>query len=134
MSAHKSMDREEYDAWIAKASAPEPGKCIVPTPREDAAEVEKLLRLAPGSFKDSYIAIREGPKECPKCKRQTSLLDVIGDGAAFHGDDFVKGVIEGKHGIVYNPTPRVNHKCYACKEASPVAVPAYWCPIYGGGN
>ncbi len=129
MEPHRSVTREELDAHINEARKPEPGKSIIATPPEDTKIVEALLGKAPGSFGESFITVR-GDRTCSNCGRQTTFLDILNDGVAFHGNDFIKNVVEGKRGNVYNPNPPRPHKCYQCGEPSPTTVPGYWCGGY----
>ncbi len=132
MEPHKSVTKEELEAYTKETRKPEPGKAIVETPEEEKKVVEGLLGLPVGSFGESFITVR-GEQACPNCKRQTTFLDILNDGAAFHGKEFIKEIIEGKRGFVYNPNPPRPHKCYACGQASSIIVPGYGCNGYNCG-
>lgn len=133
MEAHRTVTREELDTYTKKCRAPEDGKSVVETPENDIKAVEGLLNLPPGSFGKSFITISGDLKACPNCNRNTSFLDILSDGAAFHGNDFIKGVIQGERGCVYNPNSPRPHKCYECKVPSPVITPGYGCGGYACG-
>ncbi len=133
MEPHRSISEEELRVIVEKARQPEPGKLVVVTPDEDTKLVEELLSLAPGSFGESLITVRGDEAKCGSCGRKTSFLDILNDGAAFHGKDFIKDVVQGKRGTVYNPNPPRPHKCYKCGAASPLLVPSYSCHGYGCG-
>lgn len=127
---HRAISKEEFDAMVEKARKPEKGKTIVDTPAEDAKLVEQKLGLPAGSFGESFITIKGDLTACSNCGRQTSFLDIINDGTAFHGNEFVKDVVQGKRGIIYNPNSPRPHKCYNCGKPSAVLVFMYTCQFY----
>ncbi len=129
MEPHRTVTKEEFDSYVENSLKEEEGKTIIVTPQEDTKLVEELLGLPTGSFGESFIGVR-GNQACPNCDRRTSFLDIVNDGVSFHGNGFIKDVVEGKRGYVYDPNPPRPHKCYKCKEASPVEVLIYRCQGY----
>lgn len=125
--AHRAISQEEFNTLVEKARQPKKGKIVVDTPADDTKLVEGLLGLPAGTFGKSFITIRGDSTACPSCGRETSFLDIVNDGAAFHGNDFVKDVVQGKRGLVYNPNPPRPHKCYNCGKLSPVEASMYGC-------
>ncbi len=130
---HRSVTKAELQAFVTKARKPEPGKLVIVTPYEDTKLVEELLSLPAGSFGESFITVRADEAKCHNCNRLTTFLDILNDGAIFHGKDFIKDVVQGKRGNIYNPNPPRPHSCYSCRQPSPLVVPSYGCGGYGCG-
>ncbi len=133
MEPHRSISEEELKVIVEKSRQPEPGKLVIVTPDEDIKRVEVLLNLPHGSFGESLITVRGDEAKCGNCGRHASFLDILNDGAAFHGKEFIRNVVEGKRGTVYNPNPPRPHNCFQCGEPSSLIVPGYSCGGYGCG-
>lgn len=126
MEPHRTITKEEYEAFTDEARKEEEGMLIIATPEEDTRIVEELLDMPAGSFGESFITIRANQVVCSYCGRQPSFLDVLGDSVGFHGKEFNKEIFEGKRGYIENPNTPFPHKCYRCKQESPVVVMRYW--------
>lgn len=127
---HHTVSKEELEIHLKDIRKPEPGKSVIETPADDTKLIEEKLGLPAGTFGTSFLTVRGDLKACPNCGRKTSFLDILNDGIANHGKDFIKGVVRGERGCVYNSDPPRPHKCFGCQQASPVVVPGYGCNGY----
>lgn len=110
------------------------GHIVFEAPDEDVREMEKLLGIAPGTLGSGhFMKIPQGLEHCANCGRHYSFLDMASTGVAVHKGTFMKDVLTGKYGHIYNvPRSSRTFNCYKCGKTAPFIVEAYWCPIYIG--
>ena len=106
--------RQVYDT---PASLPGRHKWLTPT--EDVRQIETLLGM-PSKTIGAPLWVSGDKKRCPKCKRETNWLDIVGSALGnVHSAKMIAEVILGEQKYVNTEAPRAiaGLKCHQCGTA-----------------
>ncbi|KAF8892824.1 hypothetical protein CPB84DRAFT_1783638 [Gymnopilus junonius] len=131
----KILSRESFEQLKTRLLKKEEGYVMVETPKEDLEAINNLLKLSPGTAASQNTAVKlpEGGQSCANCGRQYSILDIVSTGLGIHGSTFLKDIVLGKYGYVYNPRGDKDvafHNCYKCGTRSTSSFAYYTTPYY----
>eukprot|EP00050_Salpingoeca_kvevrii_P008185 m.301328 g.301328 ORF g.301328 m.301328 type:complete len:187 (+) comp14718_c0_seq1:699-1259(+) len=117
--------RSKVASFINDAEAA--GLTIVETPADEMAQIEQLLKVAPGFFSTPYLVATSIPN-CPNCNRRNSFLDVVATGLKVHDASFLLKVFTGEFGYIMNSAPHQHCSCFQCGHKLPATATKYSAP------
>lgn len=95
----------------------EEGSVIVETPESDQRIMEELLEAPRGAFGKSFVKLDKDSASCANCGRHYSYLEVVNEGLRLHSKQFLKDVMIGRYGPIFNPHAYVQGegpRCCTC--------------------
>jgi hypothetical protein len=124
------VSAKEYAEFCARADVSDQrlldaGYVSLPTPANDVSEIEKLLGL---DFRDAEHSMLCASKECGRCGRASSWLDIIVSALRVHSTEFLKEQFDAKQFIVTDVVPRI--LCAGC--GGPIQCKSYKCTKVNG--
>jgi len=123
------VSKEEFEK-IEASSEEKEGIITVETPDEDARIIERLLGIPKGTLIPTFVDVAEEGRCCANCDRPYSFLDQVSTGLAVHNRQFLKDIVLGTYGYVYNPNPPQKHNCYNCGVPGIISFYSYFYNCY----
>ena len=107
------FDQHSAEIWVQSED-----HIITITSNEETVIIEKLLDIPAGEpeLGPSQLKRPKGGEACSSCGRQYTFLDITNTAASggVHDKQFLKDIITGAHGYVYNVGTVQRISCYNC--------------------